>query len=72
MSEKIFDGYDSFEDWLDATRVSLYEEVKHMNTEEMITYLHEQTEPVMREFGIKRSTLQPVQPRKRERIPACV
>ena len=68
MSDKTFDGYDSFEDWLDATRVSLYEEVKDMTPEEHIAYIKAETEPIIKEFGLKRSTLKPVQPRKRERI----
>ena len=67
MSDKTFDGYDSFEDWLDATRVSLYEEVKDMTIDERLAYIHKTTEPILKEFGIKESTLKPVQPRKRER-----
>ena len=68
MSDKSFCGYDSFEDWLDATRVSLYEEVKDMTPEEHIAYIKAETEPIIKEFGLKRSTLKPVQPRKRERV----
>ena len=68
MSDKTFDGYDSFEDWLDATRVSLYEEVKDMTIDERLAYIHKTTEPILKEFGIKESTLKPVQPRKRERV----
>ncbi|MBQ7559872.1 MAG: hypothetical protein IJT20_06460 [Synergistaceae bacterium] len=65
MSE--FDGYPSFEDWLDAVRVSLYEQVKDMTTEEELAFLRAETEPVMKEFHIQRATLQPVIPHKRER-----
>ncbi len=68
MSDKSFCGYDTFEDWLDATRVSLYEEVKGMTPEEHIAYIKAETEPIIKEFGLKRSTLKPVQPRKRERV----
>ena len=65
MNERIFD---TFEDELDAIRFSIGEEIKGMTPEEEVAYFHAQTEPVLKEFGIKRSTLKPVQPRKRERI----
>ncbi|MBQ3454894.1 MAG: hypothetical protein IJG36_00525 [Synergistaceae bacterium] len=64
MNEKV---YDNFEDELDAIRLSLYEEVKDMTTDNMIAYLHEQTAPIMKKLGLEYSTLKPVQPRKRER-----
>ena len=72
MSDKSFDGYDSFEDWLDATRVSLYEEVKDMTTEEMIAYIRAQTEPIMKQYGLEYSTLKPVQPMKRKRVAVTI
>ena len=65
MNEKV---YDNFEDELDAIRLSLYEEVKDMTTDNMIAYLHEQTAPIMKKLGLEYSTLKPVQPRKRERV----
>ncbi len=65
MSEK---DVDSFEDELDAIRLRIYEEIKDMTPEEEIAYFHEQTAPVFKEFGIQRSSLKPVNPRKRERI----
>ena len=68
MTDKSFDGYDTFEDWLDATRVSLYEEVKDMTPEEHVAYIHAQTAPIIEKLGLEYSTLQPVQPRKRERV----
>ena len=68
MTDKSFDGYDTFEDWLDATRVSLYEEVKDMTPEEHVAYIHAQTAPIIKKLGLEYSTLRPVQPRKRERI----
>lgn len=67
--EKTFDGYDTFEDWLDATRVRLYEEVKDMTIEERIAHLNEKTEPIIKKYGIRMSNLTPVKPRKRERVP---
>ena len=65
MNEKTFE---TFEDELDAIRLSIGEEIKDMTPEEEVAYFRAQTEPVLREFGIKRSTLKPVQPRKRERV----
>ena len=64
MSEKI---YDDFEDELDAIRVSLYEEVKDMSDEEMISYIRAQVAPIMKRLGLEYSTLKPVKPHKRER-----
>ncbi|MBQ3645339.1 MAG: hypothetical protein IJM82_00130 [Synergistaceae bacterium] len=66
MIEKV---YDDFEDELDAIRLALYEEIKDMTPEEQVAYIHEQTAPIIKELGLKYSTLQPVQPRKRERVP---
>ena len=68
MSE--FEGYPSFEDWLNDVRLKLYEETKNMTTEEHLAWLRAETEPIMKKYGIKRSTLTPVRPMKRERLPA--
>ena len=65
MTERI---YDNFEDELDAIRIGIYEEIKDMTPEERVNYFHEQTAPMIKELGLEYSTLQPVQPRKRERI----
>ncbi len=62
MGEKI---YDTFEDELDAIRLRLYEEIKHMTTEEKLAHLEAKTEPVMKEFNIKTSALKPVKPKRR-------
>ncbi|MBQ7734095.1 MAG: hypothetical protein IJT58_08780 [Synergistaceae bacterium] len=72
MNDKSFGGYDSFEDWLDATRVSLYEEVKGMTIEERLADLHEKTYPVMKKYGIQISDLTPVKPMKRKRVAVTV
>ncbi|MBQ4470374.1 MAG: hypothetical protein II917_09600 [Synergistaceae bacterium] len=72
MNDKSFDGYDSFEDWLDATRVSLYEEIKDMTPEEHVAYIRAQTEPIMKQYGLEYSTLTPVKPVKRERVAMTV
>ena len=52
------------EDELNAIRLKLYEEVKDMTPEEFIAYLNAETMPVMQQYGIKMSTLKPVEPRK--------
>lgn len=66
LTQKI---YDDFEDELDAIRLSLYEEVKDMTIEERLAHLKSVTEPIIKKFGIKRSTLTLVIPHKRERMP---
>ncbi len=67
MAQKI---YDDFEDELDAIRLSLYKEIKDMTPEEEVAYITVKTEPIIKKFGIKRATLTPVIPHKRERMPA--
>ncbi len=62
--------YDDFEDELDAIRLSLYEEIKGMTPEEEVAYITAKTEPIIKQFGMKRSTLTPVIPYKRKRMPA--
>ena len=61
--------YDELEEELNAIRLSLYEEVKGMTPDEELSYLHAKTEPIIQKYGLERSTLQPVRPVKRERIP---
>ena len=65
MSKKMFE---TFEDELDAIRLSLYEEVKDMTPEEEIAYLKAQVEPLYQEFGIRTSDLKPVNPIKRKAV----
>ena len=65
MSEKAFE---TFEDELDAIRLSLYEEVKDMTPEEETAYLKAQVEPLYQEFGIRTSDLKPVNPIKRKAV----
>nr|WP_314717632.1 hypothetical protein [uncultured Fretibacterium sp.] len=65
MSKKAFE---TFEDELDAIRLSLYEEVKDMTPEEEIAYLKAQVEPLYQEFGIRTSDLKPVNPIKRKAV----
>ena len=56
--------YDTFEDELDAIRLRLYEEIEGMTIEEQLAHLEAKTDPIMRAYGIKTSTLEPVQPKK--------
>lgn len=65
MSKKAFE---TFEDELDAIRLSLYEKVKDMTPEEEIAYLKAQVEPLYQEFGIRTSDLKPVNPIKRKAV----
>ena len=65
MSKKAFE---TFEDELDAIRLSLYEEVKDMTPEEEIAYLKAQVEPLYQEFGIRTSDLKPLNPIKRKAV----
>ena len=65
MSKKAFE---TFEDELDAIRLSLYEEVKDMTPEEEIAYLKAQVGPLYQEFGIRTSDLKPVNPIKRKAV----
>ena len=61
-------AYDTFEDELDAIRLSLYEETKGMTPEDHTAYVHAQVLPVLQEFNIRPGSLKPVTPRKRERV----
>ena len=72
MTKKEMDAlFDSdFDSWLDEVRTQLYEETKHMTSQEMSEYIYAQAQPVMKEFNLKYSTLTPVIPHKRERKPA--
>ena len=58
--------YDNCENKLDAIRIGIYEEIKDMPLEERGNYFHVQTAQMIKELGLEYSTLQPVQPRKRE------
>ena len=55
---------DTLEDDLNMIRLSLYEKTKDMTAEEKIAFIQTETEPVMKQFGIKMSNLKPVAPRK--------
>jgi diaminopimelate decarboxylase len=43
---------DNFEDQLDAIRIALYEEIKHMSSAEAVALLNERGRKVAAEFGI--------------------
>ena len=53
---------DTLEEELNAIRLSIYEEIKDMTPEEEENYFRTQTEPIIKEFNMKRSTLKPVKP----------
>ncbi len=49
---------DDFEDELDAIRLQIYEEVKDMTPEEFVAYSIAQAEPIMKQYNMKRATLE--------------
>ena len=61
----MIDRIDTLEDELDEIRQGIYEKIKNMTTEEEVAYFIAQSEPLYKEFNIKRSNLQPATPRKR-------
>ena len=62
---------DNWEDELDAIRIQLYEETKHMTPEEHAAYFNAQAIPVMKQYNMKWASLRPVEPTKRKRLPPC-
>ncbi len=57
--------FETFKDELKAIRLSLYEETKGMTPEEEAAYFDALTEPLMKQYHFKVSTLKPVMPKKR-------
>ncbi|MBR0203632.1 MAG: hypothetical protein IJQ56_04620, partial [Synergistaceae bacterium] len=47
-------------------RLQIYEEIKDMTPEEEARYFISRTDPVIRQFNMKMSTLKPVRPIRRE------
>ena len=70
MDEKEYGEYDTFDEWLDATRRAISEEIKDMTPEERVARSIARAEPIMKEFNLKWATLRPVKPMRRERLPA--
>ena len=60
--------FDTLEDDLDRIRLTLYEKTKNLTPEEEVAFIIADTEPVIREFNIKMSSLKPLRPMRRERI----
>ena len=60
--------YDTFEDELDAIRLSLYEETKDMTPEEEVAYFYAQSEPLLKQYNIKISALTPVDLKRRSLV----
>lgn len=58
---------DPIEAEVDAIRQKIWEETKHMTPEERIADLIRRTEPLIKQFNFRISTLKPVEPRKRQR-----
>ncbi len=56
---------DMLEDELDAIRLRLYERTKGMTPEEEVAYLKARSAPLYKEFNIRRSSLKPVEPKRR-------
>ena len=48
---------DDFEDELDAIRLQIYEEIKDMTPEEWVAYSIAQAEPIMKQYNMKRATI---------------
>ena len=49
--------YNTFEEELDAIRLTIYEEIKNMTPEEEIAYIKAQVEPILKEYGIRTVSL---------------
>lgn len=47
----------AWEDELNAIRLQIYEEVKDMTPEEFVAYSIAQAEPIMKQYNMKRATL---------------
>lgn len=54
---------------LEIMREQMYEEIKDLTIEERLARLKAETDPIIEQFHIKRSTLTPVIPYKRQREP---
>ena len=58
--------FDPVEEEINAIRLQIYEEIKDMTPEEEARYFISRTDPVIRQFNMKMSTLKPVRPIRRE------
>jgi predicted transposase/invertase (TIGR01784 family) len=52
MTEK-YEGFDNFEDWLDAIRIEKYEKTKHLSAEELRSQDYEVAKKIADEYGIR-------------------
>ncbi|MDR1051442.1 MAG: hypothetical protein LBP95_10265 [Deltaproteobacteria bacterium] len=43
----------TIEDEIDAIRIELYEQTKHMTPKEFIAFIHKQTAPINEKYGFK-------------------
>jgi len=46
-------AYNTFEEELDAIRLAIYEDIKDMTPEEEIAYIKAQTDPILKEYGLR-------------------
>ena len=60
--------WDNWEEDLYRVKRELSAEVEGMTPEEEIAYIKAKTDPIIKQFNIKISTLQPIIPRVRRRI----
>ena len=51
--EEVLGEMDPIEAEVDAIRLQLYEETKHMTMEERWAYMNERTDPLLKKFNIK-------------------
>ena len=58
--------FDPVEEEINAIRLQIYEEIKGMTPEEEAHYFISRTDPIIKQFNMKMSTLKPVKPIKRE------
>ena len=55
---------DPVEAEIDAIRQKIYEETKHMTMEERLADLKRRTDPIIKQYHMKVSSLKPIEPRK--------
>ena len=58
--------FDPIEEEINAIRLQIYEEIKDMTPEEEAHYFISRTDPIIKQFNMKMSTLKPVKAIKRE------
>jgi hypothetical protein len=54
--------FENFEDWLDAVRIKLYEETKHMSVAERVAHSNAEGRKIAAKYGITRFKTSPDSP----------